>query len=538
MDAIDAFDRFDCGLDGDTRGRSAEFEFDSGAELDRLLDAAATMRALDAADWSADPDPAFLHRLKERLDMNTHAATALAQAQVIGPSRRLTWGARAPQTKKRNGGFAVLELVAASLLIFMFAGVAYNAGAFNRFMPSVATPIPAVTTNVTGMYRGDAGRTGVLTGPGPTGAPILAWKKPAFAAYGNPPVVAGDRVYFIEQDPTSRRSFVTCIDVKTGEKIWSSQVDADSRSAPAVGANLVFVTTGNALFALNADTGARVWRYDGDGAIDPGAPAFANGIVYFTTRNLWLRAVNAATGKEAWRTVLPYAAVGDAKTVDSGDRAFAAPSVSGGIVIAMGGNSFVMAADATTGKELWRRQVGDGAYPPKTLVMSDGAVYLGAAVSDPPRTGTPAPGETIYVRGILLALDARTGAVRWSQEGVPPPNGLAIDNGVLLVAQGAVINAMDASTGKELWWFGVSGGSYEPTVAGGVVYVRAWNGRLYGLNEKTGDRMWEAFVGASGDPVVANGTVMVIGARSIYAIGGDASATAPYNGDPKLSTSR
>ena len=531
----DDIDQFDRDLDRLPAGRRHL------VTANRLLTAAQSLRALDAADREPEPDPDFLHRLEEMLDMNPAISTFPPQTAA---DRRVHHfpDFEPRRAKVRGGRFAFLEFAAAALLIFALASAAYGGGAFDRSLPAVATPIPAATAGPTGMYRGDAGRTGVMPGPGPTGAPVLAWKTPVNRASYTAPVVAGDRLFFVEQDRMTNLGFVTCLDVRTGEKIWSWQVGAQFSSSPAVGDGLVFALTGAGLVALKVESGAVAWTYDAGETASFGSPAFANGLVYFTTDTRSLLAVDAETGQETWRIKLSSGPLGDANAnanaAASPDEFSSSPAVSDGIVVAEGGNGYIMAADAMTGKELWRLSASDGYYPMSGPIIAGGVVYVGAVVTDPlAPNGQPNSTGFISAHGFATALDARTGSTIWKREGLSLSGGLAIDHGTVFVAEGPDLAAYDAKSGKSFWSFRSNAGPFAPVVAAGVVYLRADEGRLYGLDAATGKRVWEAYVGATGDPTVADGKAIVIGGTSVYAVGGDGSVTAPDTGDPKLDVS-
>jgi outer membrane protein assembly factor BamB len=531
MRTDDALDQFDRDLDQLTWGGGGASSADG--EVAGLLAAAGAVHALDAADVHPDPNPGFLRHLEEMLAMKAPAQSPtvpLAFAPVYHMPE-----APALRPIRRGGKFAFLEFIAAALLIFVLAAAAYGGGAFDRFLPAVATPIPAPTTGMTGMYRGDAGRTGVMPGFGPTGAPILAWKTPVLGAIHNPPVVAGDSIFFIEQDPTTKLGFVTRLDAKTGAKVWSWQVGAVDSSSPAVADRLVIALTGTGLVALNIDSGAVVWRYDSGGTVIGGSPAVANGLVYFSTNELLLQAVNATTGEGVWSAALPYGAAGDASAVVSSNPHRGSPAVGDGIVVAQGGNGYVMAADATTGRELWRLRSNRFEIFSGSSTISAGVVYLGGMFPLSPQP-EGSSGLGVALRGRVTAVAAKTGAILWQRDDLVSPSSLAISGGALYIADGSIV-AVNAATGGAMWEFQQSGSMSDPIVAGGIVYARGGNGRLYGLDAASGKRVWEAYVGVSGEPTVADGKVIVIGGISVYAIGGDDSATAPDSGDPKVDVS-
>jgi len=118
------------------------------------------------------------------------------------------------------------------------------------------------------------------------------------------------------------------------------------------------------------------------------------------------------------------------------------------------------ALDATNGKLLWEFRRG-GARNSKSFALYDDMVYYPA--SD----------------GNIVALDARTGAIRWE---TPAVTGGALTGGLVMAGDrvlsgrtctaqaGCYIAAHDAKTGKELWKFYTAAGADDP------VGDKSWGG--------------------------------------------------------------
>lgn len=116
--------------------------------------------------------------------------------------------------------------------------------------------------------------------------------------------------------------------------------------------------------------------------------------------------------------------------------------------------STVVALDPRTGRRIWRWDAG---VPEETLNIGFPRVNRGVAILD----------ETVYVGTLdarLVALDAESGAVRWSVEVADNSVGfamtgapLAIDGKVIVGVAGAeagirgFLDAYDADTGERLW---------------------------------------------------------------------------------------
>jgi alcohol dehydrogenase (cytochrome c) len=142
------------------------------------------------------------------------------------------------------------------------------------------------------------------------------------------------------------------------------------------------------------------------------------------------------------------------------------PLVHDGIMFAMTTGStgapggVLWALDATNGSLLWEFRRG-GARNSKSFALYDDMVYYPA--SD----------------GNIVALDARTGAIRWETRAV---NGGALTGGLVMAGDkvlsgrtctaqaGCYIAAHDAKTGKELWKFYTAAGADDP------VGDKSWGG--------------------------------------------------------------
>ncbi|MFF0625879.1 PQQ-binding-like beta-propeller repeat protein [Streptomyces sp. NPDC004296] len=161
------------------------------------------------------------------------------------------------------------------------------------------------------------------------------------------------------------------------------------------------------------------------------------------------------------------------------------------------------ALDARTGAERWSYPVGDaascGGVPMRLLPASDGAVYVVAGTR-------------------VLALDAARGDVRWHFEApavfLSPPAfapGPAVTGGGLYLADYlGTVYALDAADGRDRWRIATEARqSTEPVlVAHGAVHLGSGKA-LYTLDAVTGTPRWRFQAGAEvvGSPVVAEGRV-------------------------------
>jgi outer membrane protein assembly factor BamB len=232
-----------------------------------------------------------------------------------------------------------------------------------------------------------------------------------------------------------------------------------------------------------------VWRMGSLG----GSPAVSNGMVYISTQENKVFALDAASGRVRWSTQL-------GKNNKAQNTIIPSPVVDSGMVYANAQDGLLYALDARTGNIAWTYQALALAGP----AVANGVVYIGAK------------------DGVLSALDAASGRERWSFQikgGVTASPVAA--NGLLYVIGAGNLYALDAASGREQWTWGVSE-AYAPAVANGIVYLTTTPGDLYALDASTGQVQWKSrrrySEGFSGSPVIAGNIIYVNSAAGVFAL--------------------
>jgi polyvinyl alcohol dehydrogenase (cytochrome) len=338
--------------------------------------------------------------------------------------------------------------------------------------------------------------------------------------------------------------------------------DSPVKSQPAVvGDRIFFGGPDGTFYALNADTGATLWTFTLT-SVDPGAgggvvlngPAVARGKVYFGDSRGYVYALDQRTGKLRWAR--------DTESHPFGWHTSSPLYYQGKIYIGAssgentGGTDspcctfrgHIDALDAETGAQVWRyytvpEPVQVGTWPGGAARFEpSGAGVWSSPVIDP-KTGILYVGTGQNYTGSagdydsLLALDARTGTVRWKQqvtdadtwrslcnepdaEGYCPGlnDGTALDydigatpnlfrvGGRTLVGVGqksGVYHAFDAATGTVSWRRqlsvpfpsgGISGIQWGSSYDGHRLYVATYfadPGTLFALDPATGQVLWQ-----------------------------------------------
>lgn len=208
---------------------------------------------------------------------------------------------------------------------------------------------------------------------------------------------------------------------------------------PVVVRGVMYITSANDTFALDARTGRSLWHYQrpiSSGLLDDAAAHKNRGVavwqdsVYVETDDAHLLRLDARSGSLIWD--IEYAD----KTKHYG--ATSAPLIVKGLVVVgtSGGDSgvrgFVDAFDAVTGKLKWRfwtipgpGESGSSSWPgdsylhggattwmPGTYDPELNTVYWTTSNAAPDFVGDSRPGDDLYT-ACVLALNADTGELRW-----------------------------------------------------------------------------------------------------------------------------
>jgi polyvinyl alcohol dehydrogenase (cytochrome) len=219
--------------------------------------------------------------------------------------------------------------------------------------------------------------------------------------------------------------------------------------ATVVGDRLFVASTSGAVYALNARTGCAYWRFDVPGGArasvvvgklpgprtgKAGKPRYAAYVIGWTERTAY--ALDADTGQQIWKTLADtqqevqmtgspvlhdgklYVTVSSAEEAIATDDAYECCKFRGAVV----------ALNAATGEKLWESFVAPEAKPfkknPKGVQMygpAGGAIWSAPAI-DARRgvlyvaTGDSYTDVEFPNYDAIVAMDLKTGAVRWSQQ--------------------------------------------------------------------------------------------------------------------------
>lgn len=308
---------------------------------------------------------------------------------------------------------------------------------------------------------------------------------------------------------TTLANELTATSATDGHVLWSTPDCGDHQqnfslggdTAPAVTADAVWLSDGPFLTGVRRSDGHRFACITvGTGSfLSNASPTVAGGVLYATTARAVL-ALDARTGARLWRTTLPAGwQIGDAAVVDDGMVAVPAGSgsrlVQGAVfglsavdgtvrwmartptfpsgLAATGGRVYAGGSpgawDIRTGATIWTRF---GYDLDAGVSVSGGRVYLVGGEADvSPGGGNP--------DGDVIALDANTGQRLWETTIASEGEGVAtVGNGVVYVVDPidiGVVYLLDAATGAVIRTLThpAAGGFYgsQPVVVDGTLYL-------------------------------------------------------------------
>jgi outer membrane protein assembly factor BamB len=274
---------------------------------------------------------------------------------------------------------------------------------------------------------------------------------------------------------------------------WSTLLNVPVYTPPQAQDGSLFLTSlqpsGPNLFALDGQTGKKLWSYATQGAI--GIPPTLGKTQVFVASDIgnthYLRAIDAKTGLLIWqytRNQPPECMCSQASIL------------SGGMLFAQSdGHSLYAFAPtgAAPSKRLWHFP-GNGA-PLTSPVVADGLVVFGSG------------DHNVY------ALDAKTGAVKWTDTtGYVFTADPAIGDGIVVIGdRGGNIDGFDLKSGKSLWSFAAGTIDVAAAIDGDIAYLVSEDHSLYALNITNGQQVWQHGMDdyAEFSPVLAGNSVIV-----------------------------
>ena len=256
-------------------------------------------------------------------------------------------------------------------------------------------------------------------------------------------VGAGAREYFKSLRPAASAEAifaagyegkVTALDVQTGKRIWSTELDVPLSGGVGYGADLVMVGTTDAeVYALNANDGSIAWTAVVSSEI-LSSPQSNGEVVVVQTIDNKLFALDADDGEQVWQhrgdsPILTVRGIGEAIVTDN-------------MVISGFDSGKLIAFNAENGALIWedRMALPKGRTELERMVDIDGAPLL--------------VGDVIYAvtyQGRLGAVSRGTGRNLWFQDSSSHTSPAHSDGQVFISEAEDTVRAFNAGSGQPLW---------------------------------------------------------------------------------------
>lgn len=265
------------------------------------------------------------------------------------------------------------------------------------------------------------------------------------------PVVGDGQVFAVSEDGD-----LYALDAATGRQNWVLDTYRNVDNRPVLSPERAYVSFWKAiLVGVDRETGERRFRRETTDHL--ATPAVAGNVLYYDAPGEGVYAINAETGERRWKYAVDHS---------TGVQ----PTISGGTVFVGGSTSrdnwsyaHLLALDRATGEKRWEFETkgGDASEP----LVADGRVYV--AYNSHVRAFDDATGETIWHRSF------HDSGIHFDINGPP-----ALDDATLYVAGGQLASesparlvALDAETGTPKWQFRHGDYFRSPVAADGTLYV-------------------------------------------------------------------
>lgn len=371
------------------------------------------------------------------------------------------------------------------------------------------------------------------------------------------PVVLGDKIFVSTADVTTKTLQAMCLDRKTGKVLWNHKtgdgITRDEKSnysspSPVAGKDRVFFFYGNGtLVAFDLD-GKELWNRSitkdyGDFAFQwtfSSSPMLHEGRLYLQVLQRdkpvhgegkvggesFLLAIDPATGKDIFRHVRPSDAVAESL------EAFSTPipfEQHGRKEILVVGGDCITGHNPATGEELWRwgtwnpTKIGHWRLVPSPVTGA--GVVLACGPKNAPVFAIKAGGKGELDESAI----AWSSTIREVTSDVSTP--LFMDNSFFVLAEDKrILTRVDGTTGEVKWTVDLPGRKkYEasPTGADGKIYLMNFAGEVVVVNAADGKVTNTVAMGDAGDNetrstiVAAYGQLLIRTNKKLYCIGQD-----------------
>ena len=227
----------------------------------------------------------------------------------------------------------------------------------------------------------------------------------------------------------------------------------------------------------------REWTRPGSHLIEF-QPVLASGRLYYQKNNGEIYAVTAQTGRVRWRRRI--GGLSASAPAAAGGKVYAVVNKGGEGGIAGSGPGRVVAMDGRTGAIRWAKELASASE--SSPLAHAGRIYVGSQ------------------DGTVYCLLAKSGRIVWRHRvsGAVKAGPAFSQDRIFVAAYGGSIMALRASNGSVIWDAGTSGRSFgragnfygTPAVAFGRVYAGNTDGRVYSFAASSGKLAWSHSTGS------------------------------------------
>ena len=330
----------------------------------------------------------------------------------------------------------------------------------------------------------------------------------------NSPLIAGNLVYFTARLEASGPGTLFALDANTGERVWVYQLNGNNlfRTAPTIdNGNIYIGASDGSVCVVNAQTGSEVLRFRTARPIES-RPTVSEGTLYFGSNDGTFYALDPQTGAQAWRN--PYKTGSDA--INS------APVIADSFVFFTTNGGIVHAVKQATGLGRWSFRLSN-------RVLANSLIYIDNGVFVP-------SGQRVY------SFQPASGVTRWQRDmpgDVIAPL-VAVSGTIYTITKdvrgtGAFLSAIRTNNGKDAWAKPAeipAPPAAAPTISGDVIYVPTTRGIVYAVSREDGHILWEYHVSPStngaGQPAanVSLTAPVTVAGGAVYVMGDDGSLSA------------
>lgn len=266
---------------------------------------------------------------------------------------------------------------------------------------------------------------------------------------------------------------------------WAQPASVSPTGSPIVSGEVVYVATGQRMYALDKASGNQIWRYP-IGEPIPGNfrsnCVLAEGTLMGAADNKVVYAVDAVSGQPKWQYTSSLPIVGSPVAVGKF------------LVFAVSDNS-LMALNISDGSQAWR----------ETLRIFDGVLGSLASYLD---------NVLVFSNSFkLFSINVATRKTNWEAmfSTLSPEVSATVFGDSLYVNTGDFVTAVNAGTGRSKWQANIGERlAWNPAVSPEGVIVATRDGAVYGL-DLNGRRTWRQPVNLQSSPVCNLGAVDKLG---------------------------